>query len=57
MLVRGQWANLARITELHPYSFSKDIEGDFFMTTESHDHGLMSHSLMAMYRSFSMQLK
>ncbi len=26
-MVRGQWANLAR---LHPYSFSKDILGFFF---------------------------
>ncbi len=33
-MVRGQWANLARMPGLHPYSFSKDILG-FLMTTES----------------------
>ncbi len=38
-MVRGQWANLARIW---PYSFLKDILG-FFMTTESQDLGLTSH--------------
>ncbi len=26
-MVRGQWANLARMPGLHPYSFSKDILG------------------------------
>ena len=41
-MVRGQWANLARMPGLHPYSFSKDILG-FLMTTESQDLGLTSH--------------
>ncbi len=41
-MVRGQWANLARMLGLHPYSFSKDILG-FLMTTESQDLGLKSH--------------
>ncbi len=39
---RGQWANLARMPGLHPYSFSKDILG-FLMTTESQELGLTSH--------------
>ncbi len=33
-MVRGQWASLARMPGLHPYSFSKDIL-EFLMTTES----------------------
>ncbi len=41
-MVSGQWANLARIPGLHPYSFLKDILG-FLMTTESQDLGLTSH--------------
>ncbi len=41
-MVRGQWAGLARMPGLHPYSFSKDILG-FLMTTESQDLGLTSH--------------
>ncbi len=41
-MVRGQWASLARMPVLHPYSFSKDILG-FLMTTESQDLGLTSH--------------
>ncbi len=41
-MVRDQWGNLARMPELHPYSFSKDILG-FFMTTESQDLSLTSH--------------
>ncbi len=41
-MVKGQRANLARMPVLHPYSFSKDIQG-FLMTTESQDLGLMSH--------------
>ncbi len=41
-MVRGQWANLARMPGLHLYSFSKDILG-FLMTTESQDLGLTSH--------------
>ncbi len=41
-MVRGQCVNLARMPELHPYSFSKNILG-FLMTTESQDLGLMSH--------------
>ncbi len=32
-MVRGQWANLARMPGLHHYSFLKDILGFF------HDHG------------------
>ncbi len=41
-MVRGQWANFARMPGLHPYSFSKKILG-FLMTTESQDLGLTSH--------------
>ncbi len=41
-MVRGQWANLARMAGLNPYSFSKDILG-FLMTTESQVLGLTSH--------------
>ncbi len=41
-MVRGQWGNLARMSGLHPYSYSKDILG-FLMTTESQDLGLTSH--------------
>ncbi len=41
-MVRGQWASLARMPGLHPYSFSKDILG-FLMTTESQDLSLTSH--------------
>ncbi len=41
-MVRGQWANLARMPGLHPYSLSKDILG-FLMTTGSQDLGLTSH--------------
>ncbi len=41
-MVRGQWANLARMLRLHPYSFLMDILG-FLMTTESQDFGLTSH--------------
>ncbi len=41
-MVRGQWENLTRMPELHPYNFSKDILG-FLMTTESQDLGLTSH--------------
>ncbi len=41
-MVRGQWASLARMPGLHPYSFSKDILR-FLMTTESQDLGLTSH--------------
>ncbi len=41
-MVRVQWANLARMPGLHPYSFLKDILG-FLMTTESQDLGLTSH--------------
>ncbi len=35
-MVRGQWASLARMPGLHPYTFLKDILG-FLMTTESQD--------------------
>jgi len=42
MMDRSQWANLARMPGLHPYSFSKDILG-LFVITESQDFGLMSH--------------
>ncbi len=31
-MIRGQWASLARMQRLHPYSFLKDILG-FLMTT------------------------
>ncbi len=41
-MVRGQWANLARMPGLHPYSDWKDILG-FVMSTESQDLSLMSH--------------
>ncbi len=41
MIDRDQWANLARMPGLHPYSFSKDILG--FLMTESQDLGLTSH--------------
>ncbi len=41
-MVKGQWANLARMPGLHLYSFSKDILG-FLMTTESQVLGLTSH--------------
>ncbi len=41
-MVRGQWANLARMPGLHPYSFSKDILR-FLMTTERQDLGLKYH--------------
>ncbi len=40
-MVKGQWANLARMPGLHPDSFSKDILG-FLMTTES-QASLTSH--------------
>ncbi len=39
-MVRGQWANLARMTRSHLYSFRKTR---FLMTTESQDLGLTSH--------------
>ncbi len=41
-MVKDQWAYLARMPGLHPYSFSKDILG-FLKTTESQDLGLTSH--------------
>ncbi len=41
-MVRGQWASLARMPGLHPYSFSKNILG-FLMTTESQDLSLTYH--------------
>ncbi len=41
-MIRGLWANLARIPGLHPYTFSKDILR-FLKTTESQDLGLTSH--------------
>ncbi len=41
-MVRGQWANLARMPGVTPLLFSKDILG-FLMTTESQDLGLTSH--------------
>ncbi len=41
-MVRGQWANLARMPGLQPYSFSKDILG-FLMSTESQNLGLTYH--------------
>ncbi len=42
MMLRGQWANLAKMPGLHPYSFSNDILG-FLMTTESQGLGLTSN--------------
>ncbi len=39
---RGQWANLASMPGLHPYSFFKGILG-FWMTAESQDLSLTSH--------------
>ncbi len=41
-MVSGQWANLARMSGLYPFSISKDILG-FLMTTEIQDLGLTSH--------------
>ncbi len=41
-MVRGQWANLARMPGLHPYSYWKDILG-FVMSTGSQDLSLTSH--------------
>ncbi len=46
-MVRGQWANLARMPELDPYSFS--------MTTESQDLGLTSHPKDGAYKSIFCQ--
>ncbi len=42
-MVRGQWANLARMPGLHPYSFSMTLFLGFLLTTESQDVGLTSH--------------
>ncbi len=52
---RGQWANLARMLGLHPYSFSKDILG-FLMITESQNLGLTSHPKDE-YRNFDVHVK
>ncbi len=41
-MVKGQWANLARMPGLRHYSFSKNILG-LLMTTENQDLGLTSH--------------
>ncbi len=41
-MVKGQWANLARMPGLHLCSFSNDILG-FLMTTDSQDLGLTSN--------------
>ncbi len=41
-MVRGQWANLAKMPRSHLYSFWK-TSWDFLMTTESQDLGLTSH--------------
>ncbi len=41
-MLRGQWANLARMPRSHLYSVRKTFL-DFFMTTESRDLGLTSH--------------
>ncbi len=40
-MVRGQWANLARMPGIHLYSFPKDM--GFLMTTERQDLGLTSY--------------
>ncbi len=40
-MVRGQWANLARMPGLHPYSFSKEILG--WDPRTPWDLGLTSH--------------
>ncbi len=40
-MVRGHWANLARMPGLHPNFFSMDILG-FLITKESQDLGLTS---------------
>jgi len=37
MMDRGQWANLARMPELNPLFFQKDM--GFLMTTENQDLG------------------
>ncbi len=49
---RGQWANFARMPEVHPYSFSKDILG-FLLTTESQDLGLTSHPKDSAFLQYS----
>ncbi len=41
-MVKGQWANLARMPGLHPTLFRR-TSWDFLMTTESQDLGLTSH--------------
>ncbi len=51
-MVRGQWANLARMPGLHPYSFSKDIPG-FLKTTESQDLGLTSQPKDGAFSQYS----
>ncbi len=49
MMIRGQWANLARMLRSHLYSFLASLLAfrktscDFFITTESQDLGLTSH--------------
>ncbi len=54
-MIRGQWANLARMPGLYPYSFSKDILG-FLMTTESQDLGLTSHPKDGAFSQYSVPI-
>ncbi len=54
-MLRGQWANLARMPGLHPYSFSKDILG-FLMTTESQDRSLTSHAKDGAFLQYSVPI-
>ncbi len=53
-MVRGQWANLARMPRSHLYSFRK-IFWDFLMTTESQDLGLTSHPKDGAFLQYSVQ--
>ncbi len=49
-MVRGQWASLARMPGLHPYSISKDILR-FLMTTESHLSRWIVDAIIIAYES------
>ncbi len=55
MMVRGQWANLAMMPGLQPYSFSKDILG-FLMTTISQDLSLTSHPKDGAFLQYSVPI-
>ncbi len=48
-MVRGQWANLARMPGLHPYL-------GFIMTTESQDHSLTSHLKDGAFSQYSVSI-